>query len=168
MVEAAQTKPEKKAAYRALREARIDLHYILVRVRARFPAERQTFPNDRKYISLYPDGSYVPHERSPEAPASDDPETDAARAAVREDIRRQMKAETLAIDPEVELEQRAAEEPVAQAPALRKKKPRPARAQPAALGPPRPSKPVKSSGVKPSKIVPDADLPIADDDFFEA
>lgn len=30
-VEAAQTKPEKKAAYRALREARIDLHYILVR-----------------------------------------------------------------------------------------------------------------------------------------
>lgn len=123
------------------------------------------FPNDRKYISLYPDGTYVPHERPAEASASADPETDAARASMRGDIRQQMKAETLAVDPETELEQRAAADSVAVAPPSRAK-PRSARSQTSAgSSRPRPDRTSKPKTV--SVAGAEIDRPIADDDFFE-
>ena len=123
------------------------------------------FPNDRKYISLYPDGTYVPHERSADASASGDPETDAARASMRSDIRQQMKAETLAVDPETELEERPAADPVAVAPPPRAKA-RSARSQTSA-GSSRPRSERASKPIPASAAGAEVDRPIADDDFFE-
>ena len=163
VVEAAKTKPEKKAAYRALREARIDLHYILVRRRRTSAADRQTFPNDRKYISLYPGGAYVPHERSLDAAESEDFETIAARAAMRDDIRKQMKDATLAVDPEVELEQRAADPPAAETAAPRRKRRAAAPTRPPAPVPPQLGK----SKVKAAEAGPDDTLSISNDPFFD-
>ncbi|KAI5481478.1 hypothetical protein MNV49_004235 [Pseudohyphozyma bogoriensis] len=74
--------PEAEEHQVALLEARVDLYYVV------------QYPKDKKYIALFPEGTFVPHDAPTSTPA------EVSRAGLRESFKKAIESGKLSSEPE--------------------------------------------------------------------